>query len=115
MQNCQILFGFSFYRHVNGSTIPYSSHRRQGFFVGIVNNLKLLPKFYPGWIIRLYTDLDRNDPKLKDICDIACSDENIDICLVDQLPGTPFINATDVYPRNWRFFPTLDPQVYSQK
>ena len=64
----QKVIGFSFYRHVNGS-----SHRRQGFFVGIVNNLKLLQKFYPGWIIRLYTDLDRNDTKLKDICDIACT------------------------------------------
>ena len=87
----------------------------KGFFEGIIGNLKLIPKFYPGWIMRLYTDLDRNDPKLKEICDIACSDNNIDICLVDKLPGTPTTNATNVYARNWRFFPTLDPQVCSHR
>ena len=27
------------------------------------------------------------------------------------LPGTPMSNATFVFPMNWRFFPTRDPQV----
>ena len=49
---------------------------------------------------------------LNDICDLACNDNNIDICEIKKLPGTPFIDATDVFAMNWRFFPTMDPQVY---
>ena len=62
--------------------------------------------------MRLYFVLDKNDPTFKDICELACSDNNIDICNVENLPGVPFINATSVFAMNWRFFPTLDPQVH---
>jgi len=34
-----------------------------------------------------------------------------DICDARNLPGTPMIDASEVFPMNWRFFPTLDPQV----
>jgi len=34
-----------------------------------------------------------------------------DICDAGLLPGTPMRNATKVFAMNWRFFPTLDPQV----
>ena len=33
-----------------------------GYFEGIVGNLELMPTYYPGWIMRLYYDLDDNDP-----------------------------------------------------
>jgi hypothetical protein len=70
-----------------------------------------MPKYYPGWIMRLYYDLDKTDPVLKDLCKLACNDPNIDICDAKHLPGTPFIDASKVFAMDWRFFPTLDPQV----
>ena len=33
-----------------------------GYFEGIVGNLELMPTYYPGWIMRLYYDLDDKDP-----------------------------------------------------
>ena len=33
-----------------------------GYFEGIVGNLELMPIYYPGWVMRLYYDLDDNDP-----------------------------------------------------
>ena len=70
-----------------------------------------MPKIYPGWVMRLYYDLDKNDPTLKDLCNLACHDANLDICDVKNLPGTPFKDAAGIFAMNWRFFPTLDPQV----
>ena len=103
----QRIIGFSFYGDTN------SDHsKRKGYFNGIQANLELIPKFYPGWTIRLYLDLDKTNELLNEICDLACNDSNIDLCDVKNLPGTPFIDAAEIFPRNWRFFPTLDPQVY---
>ena len=64
-----------------------------------------------GWIMRLYVNLDRADPIFKAICELACNNTNLDICDVAKLPGTPMKNASDIFGMNWRFFPTLDPQV----
>jgi len=61
--------------------------------------------------MRLYYNLDKKNPSLKDLCDLACRDDSIDICDTKNLPGTPFVDATKVFAMNWRFFPTLDPQV----
>jgi hypothetical protein len=85
--------------------------KKKGYFEGIIGNLELMPKYYPGWIMRLYYDLDKTDPVLKDLCKLACNDPNIDICDAKHLPGTPFIDASKVFAMDWRFFPTLDPQV----
>jgi len=102
----QKIIGFSFYGNIDSD---YS--KKKGYFEGIVGNLELMPKFYPGWTMRLYYDLDKKDPVLKDLCDLACRDSNIDICDAKHLPGTPFVDASKVFAMNWRFFPTLDPQV----
>ena len=102
----QKVISFSFYGDINSE-----NSKKKRFFKGIVGNLKLIPKFYPGWIMRLYYDLDGNNPVLKNICKLACSDNNLDLCEVKHLPGTPVVDATNVFPMNWRFFPTLDPQV----
>ena len=32
-----------------------------GYFDGIVENLSLLQEYYPGWVMRLYYDLDDDD------------------------------------------------------
>ena len=70
-----------------------------------------MPVHYPGWVIRLYFDLARDDPTLKRICDLACANNILDLCYVAKLPGAPMTDATKVFAMNWRFFPTLDPLV----
>jgi hypothetical protein len=76
-----------------------------------MNNLELLPVHYPDWVMRIYTDLEKSDPRFEDLCSLACQNPNLDICDVKNLPGTPLVDATKVFARNWRFFPSLDPQV----
>jgi len=102
----QKIVGFSFYGDINSNI-----EKVKGYFEGIGENLKLMPMHYPGWIMRLYFDLDRKDPVLHELCKLACNDSNLDICDAENLPGIPVKNATEVFAMNWRFFPTLDPQV----
>ena len=75
-----------------------------------------MQKYYPDWIMRLYTDYDIEDPTFRKLCDLACDDQYsyLDICHVKQLPGTPLSDASKIFGMNWRFFPTLDPQVCLQ-
>ena len=61
--------------------------------------------------MRLYYDLPPSDPILTRLCSLACSDPNLDLCYIRELPGTPMKNAKEVFAMNWRFFPTLDSQV----
>ena len=78
-----------------------------------------------GWIIRLYYDLDQDDPILPKLCGLSCQ-TNFDLCDVQRLPGTPIsmgktkymsrelnteLKGKNIFPMNWRFFPTIDPQV----
>ncbi len=100
------MIGFSFYGDINSD---YS--KKKGYFEGIVGNLELMPKYYPGWTMRLYYDLDKSDPVFKDLCELACKNDILDICNAKDLPGTPFVDSSKVFAMNWRFFPTLDPQV----
>ena len=70
-----------------------------------------MPRYYPGHVMRVYYDLDDQDEILTELCKLACANPILDICNVRDLPGTPMRNATQVFAMNWRFFPTLDPQV----
>jgi hypothetical protein len=45
--------------------------------------------------MRLYYDLDIKDPVLSDLCQLVCSNDNLDICDVANLPGTPMTDARD--------------------
>ena len=46
---------------------------------------------------------------MKDLCDLACNDSNIDICYVRDIPMLG--DVSKVFAMNWRFFPMVDPQV----
>ena len=72
-----------------------------------------MPRYYPGWTMRVYFDLEPDDPIMSDLCDLACHSDILDLCHAGDLPGTPMKDARLVFPMNWRFFPTLDPQVRS--
>jgi len=115
--NGQKIIGFSYYGDFHSA-----GHKAKKYFEGIQNNVNLLPKFYPGWIIRLYYDLDQDDPLRHQLCELSCQ-TNFDLCDIQKLPGrVPMGNvkythlnielkAKNIFPRNWRFFPILDPQV----
>ena len=78
---------------------------------GVRANLELMQKYYPGWIARLYIDYEIEDPIIGRLCSLACQYSFLDICHVKDLPGTPFIDGSKIFPMTWRYFPTLDPQV----
>ena len=67
-----------------------------------------MPLFYPGWIMRLYVDDKSITP---DLCELACRHDYLDLCHAGQLPGTPMVDARLLFPMNWRFYGTLDPQA----
>ena len=110
-----------------------SGVRWSWYFQGVKDNLELLAQLYgDSWVMRLYYDLDPADHQLqKQLCELACTNNNIDLCYIRlvtrkhelvnirvnkqhttrHLPGTPVTDASKIYAMNWRFFPTLDPQV----
>jgi hypothetical protein len=81
--------------------------KRRGFVEGIAANLDLVERFYPGWTVRLYFDL--NSDVKEHLCSLACNSTILDLCHVGDVPVTNASNA--VPPMAWRFFPTMDPQV----
>ncbi len=54
--------------------------------------------------------MDPGDPILPKLCQMSCED-SLDLCDIQRLPGNPVTNATNFFAMNWRFFPTMDPQV----
>ena len=96
----------------------YSSSRQQlhpnkSYAAGIRANLALVQQLYgPSWVVRLYYQLGPADRQLgRQLCELACSWPQLDLCPAEQLPGVPGRNVSDIYPMVWRFLPTLDPQV----
>ena len=96
--------------------LPYHISRVKNYIGGIKGNLNMMPIYYHGWIMRLYFDfrqlnLFKHKEIKNELCEIACTYPNFDICDASNLPGTPVEDASKIFAKNWRFFPTLDPQV----
>jgi hypothetical protein len=70
-----------------------------------------LRKYFPNPSTdpRLYYDLADDHPLMKELCELACADPNLDLCHVRRIPT--FGDISKVFPMNWRFVPLLDPQV----
>ena len=84
---------------------------KKGYLDGVIENLELMPVHYPGWIMKLYVDLERNSSTRQLFCSLVCANPNLDICDVKDLPGITIKDANKMFPMNWRFLPTLDLQV----
>ncbi len=79
-------------------------------FQGIRENLELIKKHYPGWVMRLYYDLQSEEsPVLDELCQISCSEPMFDAC--DASRNARLGNASILYPLVWRFLPAIDVQV----
>ena len=86
--------------------------RRRNYTNGIATNLRRIPGVYgPAWSARLYHDLPPGHPLATHLCTLACSHPILDLCPVAALPLPLLANASAMFPMNWRFLPTLDPQV----
>ena len=48
---------------------------------------------------------------MADLCSLAFSNDQLDLCSVPQLPHPLLAKAVHMFPMIWRFFPTLDTQV----
>ena len=106
----QRVFAFSFY---GGVTSNLSKVR--GYFDGIRDNLEIVTKRYPNYVMRVYIDVGSEHPILSELKDLQEANLNFDICDVNALPGNRLANAPKMFPMVWRFFPTLDSQVFLAK
>ena len=83
---------------------------KRKYFLGIKENLELMRKFYPGWTMRIYYQVnDYQGDVMKKLCDLACSEMDLDLCDASENPKLG--NATLLYPLLWRFLPVIDRQV----
>ena len=57
------------------------------FFAGLEINLELLPQHYPGWVIRLYHDIEEKDPLMDTLCSYACKYPYLDLCNANNIPA----------------------------
>ena len=85
-----------------------SSQRK--YFLGIKENLDLMRKFYPGWTMRVYYQVNEYQGQvIKRLCELVCSEPELDICDANANPKLG--NASMLYPLLWRFLPVIDRQV----
>ena len=83
---------------------------RRKYFLGIKENLELIRKFYPGWTMRLYYQVNEyQGDVMKQLCELACNNMELDIC--DATANSKLGNAAILYPLIWRFLPVIDRQV----
>ena len=61
--------------------------------------------------MRLYYEKRLSEPYNDHLCKLACNYNHLDLCDVENLPGQPMKNASAIFPKHWRAFPTLDAQV----
>jgi len=110
----QKVIGFAFYEKDNKRREERKINKswdNPPYFEGVKENLELVSQLYPGWFVRLYHDLHKDDPLMATLCNYVCQYQYFDLCDVRDFPST-FLKAAELmFPMVWRFFPTLDPQV----
>ena len=109
----QNVVSFAFYVVLNSQGNRYLD--------GLIRNLKLMPKIYPGWQMRIYIDLDQHHEMTRTLCKLSCEDKVfnpiLDICPIRNLNFSNVIGHSDpktLFPMLWRFFPALDHQVTNE-
>ena len=78
----------------------------RGYFKHIWTNLQAIKMFYPGWTMRVYHDIPKNDSRLAELCHIACNQPLIDLCDIRDIPAIG--NMIGMNPSSWRFLPMLE-------
>lgn len=105
----QKVIGFTFYEPIKEENGTEDKHDRN-YLKGIQQNLNLMKEKYGSdWVMRLYYQVDEESPVMKKLCDLACSEANLDLCPAEENPRLG--NATILYPLIWRFLPVIDINV----
>jgi len=99
----QKIVSFTFFKQ----NITSKSDGVRQYFAGISANLLLMSELYPGFVMRLYYDVD-SDTELE-LNRLKANTPNLDLCPADNNPRLG--NMARLYPLIWRFLPSLDPQV----
>lgn len=58
---------------------------QSSYFKGIRLNLKGVEQFYPGYTMRLYHNADESQTGFKELCDIYCQSNTLDLCNVRHI------------------------------
>ncbi|ODM88921.1 hypothetical protein Ocin01_17760 [Orchesella cincta] len=78
---------------------------KDAFANGIERNLRGMREHFPGWVMRLYTDVDPDES----LCKMICNNDDLFWCDVRQLPGGQ--NMSKYFPKTWRFLAMGDPTI----
>ena len=71
---------------------------RRKYFLGIKENLELIRKFYPGWTMRLYYQVNEyQGDVMKQLCELACNNMELDIC--DATANSKLFGAVEWFTR----------------
>ena len=70
---------------------------KRNYLDGIKDNLQLIKEKYgSNWIVRVYYHVksyDKNSPVMKQLCDLACSEPNLDLCDAQKNPRNELISC----------------------
>jgi len=73
-------------------------------------NARLAREVYPGWVMRVYHNLDLNSPAWRTaVCNITCTYDHVDFCDVRRLPGLG--DLSHKFGMVWRFAVLADETV----
>ena len=106
----QKVIGFTFYEPIKPENSTKEDKSKRNYFQGIIDNLQLAKdKYGSDWIVRVYYHVNKDSPVMKQLCDLACAEPNLDLCDAEDNPRLG--NATLLYPLIWRFLPAMDVNV----
>jgi len=106
----QKVIGFTFYEPIKPENSTKEDKSKRNYFQGIIDNLQLVKdKYGSDWIVRVYYHVNKDSPVMKQLCDLACAEPNLDLCDAEDNPRLG--NATLLYPLIWRFLPAMDVNV----
>ena len=97
-------------RGLNQKVIGVSLYGNNSLYYDSIETVsKLVRKYYPDWVIRVYYDSSINETV---ICKLECLKENnIDFCNINEIPfGSPthVWNAQHMHKMSWRWLPIGD-------
>ncbi|CAL4176491.1 unnamed protein product, partial [Meganyctiphanes norvegica] len=80
------------------------------YFDGIPHIIEQVRTLYPGWVMRLYHDLNIHEEHHKEwLCHLACTNPHLDLCNIRNLTGLGDISNSKE--RIWRMVVMGDPLV----
>ena len=77
----------------------------KNYFAGIFMNYNTIKEKYPDWTMRLYHEMEPEDPLFQNLCEFACVNPKLDLCSAKSIPALG--DVRQIFPMFWRFLPTI--------